>query len=230
MTTIDQLDSLTLALQRKWGTKALQKASACTQEDHIIPTGIAALDAALGGGIPQGHLTGLTGSPTSGMTTLALQTIANAQRHNHLAAYLDVARTFDADYALRLGMDREQLLLIRPGSTEHACRVTHALIVRQIISLIVLDMGMTPVTRRFPQHLRHLVAAVRRSDCALLLLAAEGRAFSQAHVQLAFRRRTWLTKRGAITGYKTAICIQKNLSGAAGQQIMFTVKLEGGAS
>src|SRR5262245_57015953 len=112
------LAELITAVQRRWGTRALRLLRAATEEViPVVPTGFHDLDSALRiGGVPRGRITELLGTPTSGMTTIALTLIAQAQAQGDLASYIDLSKTFDAEYAALVGVDLAALLLIRPTS------------------------------------------------------------------------------------------------------------------
>src|SRR5438105_4823318 len=93
------LQSLIASLRQRWGNHAARLGSDA-EEVRVIPTGFAVLDAALViGSVPRGRLTELLGTPTSGATTIALRLIAHAQKQGDLVAYIDLSRTFDAEYA-----------------------------------------------------------------------------------------------------------------------------------
>src|SRR6266545_3627324 len=99
------LQSLIASLRQRWGKRAA-RLSSDVEEIRVIQTGFAALDAALViGGLPRGRLSELLGTPTSGATTIALRLIARAQKQGDLAGYIDLSRTFDAEYAAAGGVD-----------------------------------------------------------------------------------------------------------------------------
>src|SRR4051794_34749254 len=90
------------AIQRRWGERALRLfgQSSVDAPLAVIPTGLADLDTALGiGGLPRGRLTEVMGAPTSGATTIALRTLAQAQSHGDCVGYIDVQANFDPEYA-----------------------------------------------------------------------------------------------------------------------------------
>src|SRR5258708_4681523 len=102
------LETVISGIQQRWGPDILRvfgKPDAATEVPHIA-TGFAALDRALGiGGVPRGHITEILGAPTSGMSTLAFRIVANAHAAGDMAVYVDPGKTFDADYAVRCGID-----------------------------------------------------------------------------------------------------------------------------
>jgi len=94
---------------------------------EIIPTGAINLDAAIGiGGIPRGRVTEIFGPESSGKTTLALHVVANAQRLGGAAAYIDAEHALDVEYAKKLGVDIDNLLVSQPDTGEHALDVEYA--------------------------------------------------------------------------------------------------------
>lgn len=112
------LHEVIAAIQRRWGARALRfLGNAQNTLPSVITTSFAELDAALHiGGLPRGRISEFLGTPTSGMTTIALTMIAVAQARGDLVGYIDLSRTFDAEYAAALDVDLPSLLLVRPSS------------------------------------------------------------------------------------------------------------------
>ena len=106
----------------------------------VIPTGSLAVDAALGvGGIPRGRVVEIFGPESSGKTTLSLQIIAQAQKTGGLAAFVDAEHALDADYAKKLGVDTDNLLVSQPDNGEQALEITEMLIRSGAIDVVVID-------------------------------------------------------------------------------------------
>jgi recombination protein RecA len=94
-----------------------------------IPTGAINLDAAIGvGGIPRGRVTEIYGPESSGKTTLCLHVVANAQRAGGVAAYIDAEHALDTDYAQKLGVDIDNLLVSQPDTGEQAMEICEILV------------------------------------------------------------------------------------------------------
>jgi recombination protein RecA len=104
-----------------------------------LPTGLAALDAALGGGWPRGSISELFGPSSSGKTTLALQSIAHLQRQGAAAAWIDADHTFDPTHAAGLAVDIERLPIAVPDSAEQAIEMVLRLAASGAVDLIVID-------------------------------------------------------------------------------------------
>src|ERR1700691_5303983 len=122
-TAISQID-------RQYGKGAIMRLG-----DHppvlipAIPTGSIAVDAALGfGGVPRGRVVEIFGPESSGKTTLSLQIIAQAQRLGGVAAFIDAEHAMDAEYAKKLGVDTDNLLVSQPDSGEQALEIGEMLI------------------------------------------------------------------------------------------------------
>src|SRR6266545_1819929 len=106
----------------------------------VIPTGSLAVDAALGvGGIPRGRVVEVFGPEASGKTTLSLQIIAQAQKTGGLAAFIDAEHALDADYAHKLGVDTDNLLVSQPDNGEQALEIAEMLIRSGAIDVVVVD-------------------------------------------------------------------------------------------
>src|SRR5438477_10787872 len=153
-----------------------------------IPTGSLSLDAALGvGGMPRGRVIEIFGPESSGKTTLTLHVIAEAQRRGGLAAFIDAEHALDAEYAKKLGVDIENLMVSQPDSGEQALEIAEALIRSAAIDVVVIDsvaalvpkaelegeMGDAMVglqARLMSQALRKLTAVVSKSKTLLIFI------------------------------------------------------------
>ncbi len=114
---------------------------------QIIPSGSIALDSALGiGGYPRGRVIEIYGPEASGKTTLAIHAIAEAQKNGGIAAIIDAEHTFDRNYAEKLGVDIENLLISQPDNGEQALEITDNLIRSGALDIIVIDSvaALTP--------------------------------------------------------------------------------------
>ncbi|MEK6571692.1 MAG: ATPase domain-containing protein, partial [Bacteroidota bacterium] len=113
----------------------------------VIPTGALSLDAALGvGGIPRGRVTEVFGPESSGKTTLCLHVIAEAQKRGGMAAFVDAENALDANYAKKLGVDTNNLLLSQPEFGEQALEIVETLVRSGALDVIVIDSvaALTP--------------------------------------------------------------------------------------
>ncbi len=153
-----------------------------------ISTGSIGVDAALGvGGIPRGRIVEIFGPESSGKTTLSLHCIAETQKIGGLAAFIDAEHALDAEYAKRLGVDVDNLLVSQPDSGEQALEIAEMLVRSGAIDLIVIDsvaalvpraelegeMGDTHVglqARLMSQALRKLTGIVSKSKCSLIFI------------------------------------------------------------
>jgi recombination protein RecA len=153
---------------------------------EAIPTGAINLDAAIGiGGIPRGRMTEIYGPESSGKTTLCLHVIANAQRAGGVAAFIDAEHALDIEYARKLGVDVENLLVSQPDTGEQALEIAELLIRSGAVDVVVIDsvaalvpraeiegeMGDSHVglqARLMSQALRKLTGAVNRSHTSVI--------------------------------------------------------------
>lgn len=114
---------------------------------EVIPTGSIALDVALGiGGLPRGRVVEVYGPESSGKTTIALHAVASAQRQGGIAAFIDAEHALDPDYAKKLGVDTDALLVSQPDTGEQALEITDMLIRSGALDIIVIDSvaALTP--------------------------------------------------------------------------------------
>jgi recombination protein RecA len=151
-----------------------------------IPTGAINLDAAIGiGGIPRGRITEIYGPESSGKTTLCLHVIANAQRGGGVAAFIDAEHALDIEYARKLGVDVDNLLVSQPDTGEQALEIAEVLVRSSAVEVVVIDsvaalvpraeiegeMGDSHVglqARLMSQALRKLTGAINRSQTTVI--------------------------------------------------------------
>ncbi len=115
----------------------------------VIPTGNILIDRALGvGGVPRGRIVEVYGPESSGKTTLTLTIIAQAQKRGGLAAFVDVEHALDPQYARKLGVSLDDLLVSQPGSGEEALRIVETLVRSNALDVIVLDSVAALVTKQ----------------------------------------------------------------------------------
>src|SRR5512135_138179 len=107
---------------------------------EVIPTGAIALDVALGlGGLPRGRIVEIYGPESSGKTTVALHAVANAQKAGGIAAFIDTEHALDPDYAKKLGVDTDAMLVSQPDTGEQALEIADMLIRSGALDVIVID-------------------------------------------------------------------------------------------
>ena len=153
-----------------------------------IPTGAINLDAAIGvGGIPRGRVTEIYGPESSGKTTLCLHVVANAQKGGGVAAYIDAEHALDIEYARKLGVDVDNLLVSQPDTGEQALEIAEILVRSGAVDVVVIDsvaalvpkaeiegeMGDSHVglqARLMSQALRKLTGAIARSKTSVVFI------------------------------------------------------------
>jgi len=153
-----------------------------------ISTGSLSLDIALGGqGIPRGRVVEVFGPESGGKTTLALHVVANAQRNDGIAAFIDAEHALDPTWAKKLGVELDTLLVSQPGSGEEAMQITEMLIRSNAVDVIVIDsvaalvpkkeldgeIGDTHVglqARLMSQSMRKLTGAISKSKTSVVFI------------------------------------------------------------
>ena len=155
---------------------------------EAIPTGSLALDAALGiGGVPKGRIIEIYGPESSGKTTLALHIVAQAQKRGGEVAFVDAEHALDPDYAARIGVDIDSMLVSQPDNGEQALEITDALVRSGAVDVVVVDsvaaltpraeiegeMGDTFVglqARLMSQALRKLAGNISKTNCVVIFI------------------------------------------------------------
>jgi recombination protein RecA len=143
------LDTALAQIERQFGKGAIMRLGDDTRAPvEVIPTGSIALDAALGiGGLPRGRVVEIYGPESSGKTTVALHAVANAQKAGGIAAFIDAEHALDPDYAKKLGVDTDALLVSQPDTGEQALEITDMLIRSGAVDVIVIDSVAALVPR-----------------------------------------------------------------------------------
>ena len=143
------LDTALAQIERQFGKGSVMKMSdRANQVVEVIPTGSIALDIALGiGGLPRGRIVEIYGPESSGKTTLTLHAIANAQKAGGICAFIDAEHAFDAEYAKKLGVDIDALLVSQPDTGEQALEIMDMLIRSGALDLVVVDSVAALVPR-----------------------------------------------------------------------------------
>ena len=144
------LDLAISQIQKEFGEAAIMRMGDEHRVDvDVIPTGNLLIDRALGvGGFPRGRIVEVYGPESSGKTTLTLTAIAQAQKRGGLAAFIDVEHALDPQYARKLGVNLDDLLVSQPSSGEEALQICEALVRSNAIDVIVLDSVAALVTRQ----------------------------------------------------------------------------------
>ncbi|NCQ02480.1 recombinase RecA, partial [Candidatus Wolfebacteria bacterium] len=142
------LDKLLSSLQDKFGEGAIMKLGDVKKVDvMVIPTGSFSLDLALGvGGFPKGRIVEVFGPEMSGKSTLSLHAIAEVQKQGGKAAYIDAEHAMDPEYAQKLGVKLNDLLISQPDSGEEALNILESLVRSGMIDVVVIDSvaALTP--------------------------------------------------------------------------------------
>ena len=135
------LETALLQIERQFGKGSVMRLGEETRVPvEVIPTGSIALDVALGlGGLPRGRIVEIYGPESSGKSTLALHAVANAQKAGGIAAYIDAEHALDPDYAQKLGVDTDQLLVSQPDTGEQALEIVDMLIRSGAIDVVVIN-------------------------------------------------------------------------------------------
>jgi recombination protein RecA len=136
-------------IEKKFGKGSIMRLGEREVSDiPAISTTSLSLDAAIGvGGVPRGRIVEIYGPESSGKTTLALHIVAEAQKAGGVAAYIDAEHAMDADYAGKLGVDVDQLLISQPDSGEQALEIAEALVRSNGVDVIVIDSVAALVPR-----------------------------------------------------------------------------------
>jgi len=190
----ERMKALDLALstiEKQFGKGSIMRLNAgenLVKDVEIIPTGALSLDIALGiGGYPKGRIIEIFGPESSGKTTLSLSAIAQAQKKGGVVAFIDAEHALDVNYARKLGVNTEDLLISQPDNGEQALEITETLVRSGAIDVLVVDSvaALTPraeiegemgdshmglQARLMSQALRKLTASINRSKTLVIFI------------------------------------------------------------
>ena len=184
------LESALAQLNKTYGKGAVMKFgdAAADANLQVIPTGCLELDMALGvGGLPRGRVVEIYGPESSGKTTVALHCVAEAQKMGGVCAFIDAEHALDPDYAARIGVDIDSMLVSQPDTGEQALEITDALVRSGAVDVVVVDsvaaltpraeiegeMGDTFVglqARLMSQALRKLAGNIAKTNCVVIFI------------------------------------------------------------
>ncbi len=183
------LDAALSQIERAFGKGSIMKLGASTAlEIEAISTGSLGLDIALGiGGLPRGRVVEIYGPESSGKTTLALQTIAEAQKRGGICAFVDAEHALDPVYARKLGVKVDDLLISQPDTGEQALEIADTLVRSGAVEVLVIDSvaALTPraelegemgdqlpglQARLMSQALRKLTGSISKTNCMVIFI------------------------------------------------------------
>ncbi|MEO0990576.1 MAG: recombinase RecA [Pseudomonadota bacterium] len=184
------LDSALAQIERQFGKGSIMKLGDenAVQEIEATSTGSLGLDIALGiGGLPKGRIIEIYGPESSGKTTLTLHCVAEEQKKGGVCAFVDAEHALDPQYARKLGVDLDELLISQPDTGEQALEITDTLVRSGAVSMVVVDSvaALTPKAelegdmgdaqvglqaRLMSQAMRKLTGSISRSNCMVIFI------------------------------------------------------------
>jgi recombination protein RecA len=184
------LQAALLQIEKQFGKGSIMRLGEgeVVEDIQVVSTGSLGLDIALGvGGLPRGRVIEIYGPESSGKTTLTLQVIAEMQKQDGTCAFIDAEHALDSQYAQKLGVNLQELLISQPDTGEQALEIVDALVRSGSVDLIVIDSvaALTPKAelegemgdslpglqaRLMSQALRKLTASIKRSNCMVIFI------------------------------------------------------------
>ena len=184
------LDSALAQIERQFGKGSIMKMGSenAIQQIESTSTGSIGLDIALGiGGLPKGRIVEIYGPESSGKTTLTLHCVAEEQKKGGVAAFVDAEHALDPQYAKKLGVDLDELLISQPDTGEQALEIIDTLVRSGAVSLVVVDSvaALTPKSelegemgdssvgvhaRLMSKAMRKLTGSISRSNCMVIFI------------------------------------------------------------
>ena len=184
------LNNAVAAIEKNYGKGSLMKLgdSSANIDIEAIPTGSISLDVALGvGGVPRGRIIEIYGPESSGKTTVALHMIAEAQKRNGIAGFIDAEHALDPQYAKKIGVDIDNLYISQPDNGEQALEIAETMIRSGALDIVIVDSVAALVpkaeiegdmddqqvglhARLMSKAMRKLTGVINRSNCAVVFI------------------------------------------------------------
>ena len=184
------LDSALAQIERQFGKGSIMKLGDenSIQQVEASSTGSLGLDIALGiGGLPKGRVIEIFGPESSGKTTLTLHCVAEAQKNGGVCAFVDAEHALDPQYARKLGVDLDELLISQPDTGEQALEIVDTLVRSGAVNMVIVDSvaALTPKSelegdmgdssvgvhaRLMSQAMRKLTSSISRSNCMVIFI------------------------------------------------------------
>ncbi|MDF2378987.1 MAG: recombinase RecA [Candidatus Gracilibacteria bacterium] len=185
---LDALQTAISQIEKSYGKGSIMKLGENPHTQiEMTPTGSLSLDLAIGGGIPKGRIIEIFGPESSGKTTICLHMLAETQKKGGQCAFIDAEHALDPEYAKKIGVDIDNLLLSQPDTGEQALSIVETLVSSSAVDLIIVDSvaALTPraeiegdmgashmglQARLMSQALRKLTAIAARSGCTIIFI------------------------------------------------------------
>ena len=184
------LNNAVAAIEKNYGKGSIMKLgdSSANIDIEAIPTGSISLDVALGvGGVPRGRIIEIYGPESSGKTTVALHMIAEAQKRNGIAGFIDAEHALDPQYAKKIGVDIDNLYISQPDNGEQALEIAETMIRSGALDIVIVDSVAALVpkaevegdmddqqvglhARLMSKAMRKLTGVINRSNCAVVFI------------------------------------------------------------
>ena len=184
------LNNAVAAIEKNYGKGSIMKLgdSGANIDIEAIPTGSISLDVALGvGGVPRGRIIEIYGPESSGKTTVALHMIAEAQKRNGIAGFIDAEHALDPQYAKKIGVDIDNLYISQPDNGEQALEIAETMIRSGALDIVIVDSVAALVpkaeiegdmddqqvglhARLMSKAMRKLTGVINRSNCAVVFI------------------------------------------------------------
>ena len=185
-----ELNNAVAAIEKNYGKGSIMKLgdSSANIDIEAIPTGSISLDVALGvGGVPRGRIIEIYGPESSGKTTVALHMIAEAQKRNGIAGFIDAEHALDPQYAKKIGVDIDNLYISQPDNGEQALEIAETMIRSGALDIVIVDSVAALVpkaeiegdmddqqvglhARLMSKAMRKLTGVINRSNCAVVFI------------------------------------------------------------
>lgn len=213
-------------IQQKWGHRAIQTADKMSDHRDVLSTGFPQLDS-LVIGVPQRNITQFVGKPTSGMTTLIYQLMAEVQAQHQHIVYVDAGTTFDGGYAIACGMDVDDVVLVEAQDESLILDLLIEVVKSQLVSLLVLNLLSL---KNIKLDWRKVLPEIWASPCAVVMLTRPHIHHDWVSLRLHIIHQQWVSDENDIVGCLSKVVVERHRYGNVGESVVLNIPFKEGTT
>jgi len=213
-------------IRQKWGHHAIYTANRMSDHRDVLNTGFPTLDNLIVG-IPQRGITQFVGKPTSGMTTLIYQLMAESQSQNQHIVYVDTGTTFNGGYAIRCGVSVDDVVLVEAEEESLILDLLIEIVKSQLVNLLVLNLLSL---KNIKLDWRKVLPEIWASPCAIVMLTRPHIHHDWASLRLQIIHQQWVSDENDIVGCLSKVVVERHRYGNVGKSVVLNIPFKEGTT